>query len=165
MWAFLITWRPSSVCPSVCLRPSTITEKSSPLKPFSQFWPNFGGMVLGWSSFKILSDDLIGNPNMAARLKIEKRGDEILKNLLLWKYWANLHQTWLEWSLDGPLSKLCPTIPTSEQNGRQAKNRKKGGWNFKKSSPLKVFSQSSPNLAGMALGWFFTKIVSDDPEL
>jgi hypothetical protein len=34
----------------------------------------------------------------------------------------------VEWSLDGPLSKLCPVIPTSNQDGRQAKNRKKGGW-------------------------------------
>jgi hypothetical protein len=32
----------------------------------------------------------------------------------------------VEWSLDGPLSKLCPVIQTSNQDGRQAKNRKKG---------------------------------------
>jgi hypothetical protein len=32
--------------------------------------------------------------------------------------------------LDGPLPKLCPVILTSNQNGHQAKNRKKGGWNF-----------------------------------
>jgi hypothetical protein len=36
----------------------------------------------------------------------------------------------VEWSLDGPLSNLCPLIPTSNQDGRQAKNRKKGGLNF-----------------------------------
>jgi hypothetical protein len=28
--------------------------------------------------------------------------------------------------LDGPLPKLCPVIPTPNQYGRQAKNRKKG---------------------------------------
>jgi hypothetical protein len=32
--------------------------------------------------------------------------------------------------LDGPLPKLRPVIPTSNQDGRQAKNRKKGEWNF-----------------------------------
>jgi hypothetical protein len=32
--------------------------------------------------------------------------------------------------LDGPLPKMCPVIPTSNQDGRQAKNRKKAGWNF-----------------------------------
>jgi hypothetical protein len=26
----------------------------------------------------------------------------------------------VEWSLDGPLPKLCPVIPTSNQDGRQA---------------------------------------------
>jgi hypothetical protein len=48
-------------------------------------------------------------------------------NLLLRNHWANCNQTLVEWSLDGPLSKLCPVIPTSNQDGRQAQNRKKGG--------------------------------------
>ena len=47
-------------------------------------------------------------------------------NLLLRNHWTNCNQTLVEWSLDGPLSKLCPVIPTSIQDGRQAKNRKKG---------------------------------------
>ena len=51
-------------------------------------------------------------------------------NLLLRNHWANCIQTLVEWSLDDPLSKLCPVIPTSNQDGCQAKNRKKGGWNF-----------------------------------
>jgi hypothetical protein len=51
-------------------------------------------------------------------------------NQLLWSHWANLNQTFVEWSLDGPLPKMCPVIPTSNQDGCQAKNRKKGGWNF-----------------------------------
>ena len=55
--------------------------------------------------------------------KLEKRGDKIKKNLLLWNYRANLNQTLLKWFLDGPLPKLCPVIPTSNQDGRQAKNR------------------------------------------
>jgi hypothetical protein len=29
-------------------------------------------------------------------------------------------------ALDGPLPKLCPVIPTSIQDGHQAKNRKRG---------------------------------------
>jgi hypothetical protein len=33
--------------------------------------------------------------------------------------------------LGGHLPKLCPMIPTSNQDGHQAKNRKKGGWNKK----------------------------------
>jgi hypothetical protein len=38
---------------------------------------------------------------------------------------------------DGPHSrKLCPVIPTSNQDGHQAKNRKRGDETVKKSSPL-----------------------------
>jgi hypothetical protein len=44
--------------------------------------------------------------------KLEKRGDEIKKNLLLWNYWANLNQALLKWSLGGPLSKLCSNLST-----------------------------------------------------
>jgi hypothetical protein len=47
-------------------------------------------------------------------------------NLLLRNHWANCNQTLVEWSLDGALPKLYPVIPTSNQDGRQAKNRKKG---------------------------------------
>jgi hypothetical protein len=43
-------------------------------------------------------------------------------------------------------------IPTSNQDGRQAKNRKKGDEIKKKSSPLKLVSQSQPNFAEMILG-------------
>ena len=34
------------------------------------------------------------------------------KNLLLWNYWANLNQTLQRWSLGGPLSKLCTSVPS-----------------------------------------------------
>ena len=51
-------------------------------------------------------------------------------NLLIRNHWANCNQTLVEWSMDGPLPKLCPVIPTSNQDGHQAKNRKKGGCNF-----------------------------------
>jgi hypothetical protein len=66
--------------------------------------------------------------------------------------------------LDGPLLKLCPVIPTSNQDGRQAKNRKKGGMKLKKSS-LKLLSQSQPNFAEMILGWFPSKNVSGISDL
>jgi hypothetical protein len=58
--------------------------------------------------------------------KLEKRGMKFFKNLLLRNYWANLNQTLLKWFLDGPLPKLCPVIPTSNQDVRQAQNRKRG---------------------------------------
>ena len=81
------------------------------------------------------------------------------KNLLLRNHWDNCNQSFVEWSLDGPLPKLCPVIPTSNQDGRQAKNRKKGDEIKKKSSPLKLLSQSQPNFAEMILDWSPFKIV------
>jgi hypothetical protein len=55
--------------------------------------------------------------------------------------------------LDGPLPKLGPVIPISNQDGRQAKNRKKGDEIKKKSSLMKLLSQSQPNFTDMILGW------------
>jgi hypothetical protein len=57
----------------------------------------------------------------------------------------------VEWSLGGPLPNLCPVIPTSNQDGHQAKNRKRRDEIFKKSSPLKLLSQSQPYFAEMIL--------------
>jgi hypothetical protein len=55
-------------------------------------------------------------------------------------------------------------IPTSNQDGRQAKNRKKGDEIKKNSSPLKQVSQSQPNFAEMILGWsFWLKIEQFSP--
>ena len=58
--------------------------------------------------------------------KLEKGGMKLNKNLHLRNQWANCNQTVVGWSLVDPLPKLCPVIPTSNQDGRQAKNRKKG---------------------------------------
>ena len=86
-------------------------------------------------------------------------------NLLLRNHWANYNQTLVEWSLDGPLPKMCPVIPTSNQDGHQAKNRKKGDEIKKKSSPLKLLSQSQPNFAETILGWSPSKNVSGISDL
>jgi hypothetical protein len=44
----------------------------------------------------------------------------------------------VEWSLGGPLPKLCTLIKTSNQDGRQAKNRKKGDEIF-----IEIFSSAT----------------------
>jgi hypothetical protein len=64
----------------------------------------------------------------------------MLKSSSLCLYSSNLGTLRLkiEQSLDDPLPKLCPVIPTSNQDGRQAKNRKRVDEIKKKSSPLKL---------------------------
>jgi hypothetical protein len=47
-------------------------------------------------------------------------------NLLFRNHWDNCNQTLVEWSLDGPHAKMCPVIRISNQDVRQAKNRKTG---------------------------------------
>ena len=81
------------------------------------------------------------------------------KNLLLRNHWANCNQTLVEWSLDGPLPMFCSVIPTSNQSGRQAKNRKRGDEIKKKSSPLKLLSQSQPKFDGIVIEWSSSNIV------
>jgi hypothetical protein len=65
-------------------------------------------------------------PTAELRVTLDPMGNSH-KNLLLRNHWANCNQTLVEWSLDGPLPKLCLVIPTSNQDYRQAKNRKKVG--------------------------------------
>jgi hypothetical protein len=46
--------------------------------------------------------------------------------------------------LDGPLPNLCPVIPTSNQDGCQAKNRKKGGMKLKNGFRKEDFYMNFP---------------------
>jgi hypothetical protein len=112
---------------------------------------------------------------VAAKLKIGKRGDEIKKTTsplkLLSQSQSNFAEMIIGWSpfkiVSGIsyLQKLCPVIPTSNQDVRQAKNRKKGEEIKKKSSPLKLLSQSQPNFAEIMLGWSPSKIMSGISDL
>ena len=70
--------------------------------------------------------------------KNRKKGDEILK--IFSSETTEPIQAKLYWNgpLVVPFLKLCPTTPTSNQYGRQAKNRKRGACEFQKSSPLKL---------------------------
>ena len=125
MWAFLITLRPSSV------RPSSVRPQ---LQKNLLLWnrsANFDKTLVECSLDGPLPKLCPMTPpsNQDGRqAKNRKKGGWNFKNLLLWNYKANPSQTLLKWSLGGPFPKLCPTTPTSDQYGRQAKNRKKGGW-------------------------------------
>ena len=64
---------------SLCVQPSTITKKSSPLKPLGQLRPNFGGMVLWQSTSKFVSGSPDLQPTWLLLLKIKKGGMKLKK--------------------------------------------------------------------------------------
>jgi hypothetical protein len=47
-------------------------------------------------------------------------------------------------------------ILVGSRDRRQAKIEKSGDEIYKKSSPLKLLSQSQPNFAEMIVGWYYT---------
>ena len=137
-------------------------KKSSPLKLLSQSQPNFAEMILRWSPFKRMSVSAVLYPRWPPLLKIEissngqncsilsqkvpkfelyKRNDELF-NI----YYGIFYELWTFAYFD----RLCKL--------------EKGGWDLKKSSPLKLLSQSQPNFAEMILGWSSSKIVSGISE-
>jgi hypothetical protein len=58
---------------------------------------------------------------MAAKLKIEKRGDEIFKKSSPLKLQSPSQPSFAEIILGGPLPKLCPAFQTTDQDGRHSR--------------------------------------------
>ena len=134
-------------------------KKSSPLKLLNQSQPNFAEMILGWSPFKIVSVSAVLYPRWPPLLKIDlfsngqncsilsqkvpkfelyKHNDELFNICyrIVYELWTFADFDW-----------LC----IFEKRGDEIK---------KKSSPLKLLSQSQPNFAEMIVGWSPFKIVS-----
>ena len=129
----------------------------------SQSQPNFAEMILRWSPFKIVSVSAVLYPRWPPLLKIEissngqncstlsqkvpkfelyKHNDELF-NI----YYGIFYELWTFTDFD----RLCKL--------------EKRGMKSKKSSPLKLLSQSQPNFAEMILRWSPFKIVSVSPVL
>ena len=87
-------------------------------------WSNW--VVLGWSPFKMVS---------CVR--------SVSKSAVFYPRWPPLLSIKIEFFMN---FELLPILTDYA-------NLKKGGWNLKKSSPLKLLSQSQPNSAEMILGW------------
>ena len=133
-------------------------KKSSPLKLLRQSQPNFAEMIIRWSPFKIVSASAVLYPRWPPLLKIEisskgqncfilsqkvpkfelyKHNDELF-NI----YYGIFYELWTFTDFD----RLCKL--------------EKRGMKVKKSSSLKLLSQSQPHFAEMILRWSPFKIVS-----
>ena len=137
-------------------------KKNSSLKLLSQSQPNFAEMIRVWSSSKIVFVSAVLYPRWPPWLKIEicsngqncsilsrkvpkfelyKHNDELF-NI----YYGIFYELWTFTDFD----RLCKL--------------EKRGMKLKKSSPLKLLSQSQPNFAEMILGWSSSKIMSGISE-
>ena len=135
------------------------------MKPLNQIKPNLTGMVPGWVPFKIVSVSTVLYPRWLPLLKIEissngqncsilsqnvpkfelyKHNDELF-NMYYWIF----YELWTFANFD----RLCKLVKRGDEIYK------------KKSSPLKLLSQSQPNFAEMILGWSSSKTVSSISEL
>ena len=73
-------------------------------KPLIRFWPNFTGMILGWSFFKVVQMVPV-HCTSRSRAKIDIF-TENLKYLLVWNRMAQVFDIWFVASSNGPLPKM-----------------------------------------------------------
>ena len=134
-------------------------KKSFPLKLLSQFQPNFAEMILRWSPFKIVSVSTVLYPRWPPLLKIEISSNGQNCSILsqkVPKFELHKHNDELFNIYYGIFYELW----TFADFDRLCKLEKRGDEIFKKSSPLKLLSQSQPNFAEMILGWSPFQILS-----
>ena len=140
-------------------RGDEIKKKSSPLKLLSQSQPNFAEMILRWSPFKIVSVSAVLYPRWLPLLKIEffsnAQNCSILSQKVP-KFELYKHNDELFNIYCGIFDELW----TFTEFDRLCKLEKRGDEIKKKSSPLKLLSQSQPNFAEMILRWSPFNIVS-----
>jgi hypothetical protein len=75
----------------------------------------------------------------------------------------------VEWSLDGPLPNLCSVILTSNQDGRQDKNRKRGNailivhccFSISQNDLSYMVRSSLTYIPGFSVKYFFQPIYTD----
>ena len=85
-------------------------QTTSPLKPLIGFWPNFTGMIPGWSPTKFVQMVLIGCISRSWGKKVGFQ-NAIFKNILVWNYKAHSYHIWYITSSRGPLLKLFKLCP------------------------------------------------------
>jgi len=104
-WAIM-----TGLCPTSVVRRPAFFTLTSPLKPLIGFWPNFTGMVPGWSPTKVVQMVLIGGISRSWDQKVDFQ-NAIFKNLLVWNNNAQSFHIWYITSSRGlllMLFKLCP---------------------------------------------------------
>jgi hypothetical protein len=126
-------------------------------------WTKLNQTWQGWVPFKIVSDSPALHSRWLLLLKIEISSNG--------QNWSILSQNVPKFELYKHNNELFNIyyrifyeLWTFADFDRLCKLEKRGMKFLKKSSPLKLLSQSQPNFAEMILGWPPSKIVSVDPD-
>ena len=138
-------------------------KKSSPLKLLSQSQPNFAEMILGWFPFKNVSVSAVLYPKWTPLLKIEISSNgqncpilsQKVPKFEIYNHNDELFNIYYE---------IFYELWTFAYFDLLYKLEKRGDDILKKSSPLKLLSQTQPNFAEMILGWSSSKLMSDISE-
>ena len=85
----------------------------------TKFWWNSHWMLLFQKWVRRLGPSTKIAPTAELSLSLDPMGNSH-KNLLLRNHWVNCNQTLVEWSLNGPLPKLCLAFQTSDQDGHHS---------------------------------------------
>ena len=107
---------PSVVVGVVVVRPSRIFKQ--PPKPLIGFWPNFTGMILGWSSFKVVQMVPVRCISRSQELKIDFLTKN-LKNLLVRNHCTDFNIIWQKCSFGDPLPRLFKPFGFVKKHGHQ----------------------------------------------
>ena len=91
---------------------------TSPPKPQIEFWPNFTGMILGWSSFKVVQMVPVHCISRSQELKIDFLTKK-LKNLLVRNHWTDFNIILQKCSFGDPLPRLFKPFGFVKKHGRQ----------------------------------------------
>ena len=124
-------------------------------------WSNFTGMILGWSSFKVVQMVLVHCICRSQELKIDFFNKN-LKNLLVRNHWTDFNIILQKCSFGDPLPRLFKPFGFVKKHGHQG-----AGLIFTiylytklwKSSCQKPLDRFPYNFAEMFLLWSSTKIV------
>ena len=82
------------------------------------FWPNFTGMILGWSSFKVVQMVPVHCISRSQELKIDFLTKNS-KNLLVRNHWTDFKKILQKSSFGDPLPRLFKPFGFVKKHGRQ----------------------------------------------
>jgi len=119
---------------------------------FIGFWPNFTGMIPGWSPIKVVQTVPVGCINRSRGQKIGFQ-NATFKNLLVWNYKAQSFHIWYIASFRGPLPKLFKLCPWGQIWPCP------GGHNF----TLIYIRKTLNNISSETTWWILTKLHRNDP--